>query len=110
MMRAIGTVSPIDDTSVSLRPSAIRSTSVGLIASGVATPIIFGKLAEHPPTQRPHQETRSKQDRGIELLHNRIAVGKERSGKIKREGRKSVKVVSFDQIADRADEDRLDAP
>ncbi len=43
-----------------------------------------------------------------ELLHHRVAVRKERRREVKRERRIGVEIIPFDEIADRADEDRLD--
>src|SRR5204863_10154789 len=51
---------------------------------------------------------RGKQNGGIELLHHRIALRKERRGEIQRERGIGVKIIPFDQVAHRADEDRLD--
>src|SRR5262249_16517410 len=47
--------------------------------------------------------------RCIELLNDRIGMGKEIAGEIEREGCVGVEVVPFDQIADRANEDRFEA-
>ena len=45
--------------------------------------------------------------RGVQLLDDRIAAGEERAGEIEREGGVGVEVVPLDEVADRADEDRL---
>src|SRR6185295_18154078 len=45
-----------------------------------------------------------------ELLHDRIALRKECRREIQRECGVGVEIVPLDQVADRADEDRLDAP
>src|SRR4051794_7356949 len=71
---------------------------------------MVGEIAEHPAAERPHDKTDRKQHRRVELLHHRIGVREEGGREIKREGRVGVEVVPLDQIADRADEDRLDAP
>jgi hypothetical protein len=73
-------------------------------------PIAVGDEAEQPAAERAHQECRREQHRGVELLHHGIAVRKERRRKIQRERGVGVEIVPFDEIADRADEDRLDPP
>src|SRR6202011_3518489 len=55
-----------------------------------------------------HQEGRGEQHRRIELLYDGIAVRKECRREVKRERRVGVEIIPFDEIADRADEDRLD--
>lgn len=67
-----------------------------------------GDEAEQPAAERPHQEGGGEQHGGIELLHHRVAVGKERRREIQREGGVGVEIIPFDEIADRTDEDRLD--
>src|SRR5262249_24430198 len=44
-----------------------------------------------------------------ELLHDGILARKERTGEIEREGGINVKIIPFDEVADRADEDGLQA-
>jgi hypothetical protein len=70
--------------------------------------ITVGNEAEQPAAQRTHQERGGEQHGSIELLHHGIAVWKECGRKVQRERRIGVEIVPFDQIADRADEDRLD--
>jgi hypothetical protein len=65
-------------------------------------------VAEQPAAERPHQEGRCEQHSGVELLHHRVAVRKEGRREVERERRVGVEVIPFDEIADRADEDRLD--
>ena len=72
--------------------------------------MVVGKVAENQPADRPHDEADGEQDRGIELLNNRIVTWEKRVGEIQREGRIRVKVVPLDQVADRPDEDGLDTP
>jgi hypothetical protein len=67
-----------------------------------------GDVAEQPAAERPHQEGRGEQHGGVELLHHRVALRKERQREVERERGIRVKVVPLDEIADRADEDRLD--
>src|SRR6185312_17275923 len=50
------------------------------------------------------------QYRGVELLHDRIAVREECRREIQRKRGVGVEIVPLDQIADRADEDRLEPP
>ena len=71
---------------------------------------MIGEVAEQPAAERPHQESDREQDGGIELLHHRIGVGKECGGEIEGEGGIGEEVVPLDEIAHRADEDRLDPP
>src|ERR1700722_8144559 len=68
---------------------------------------MVGDIAEQPAAQRAHQEGRSEQHGGIELLHHRIAVWEEGRSEVQCERRIGVKVVPLDEIADRTDEDRL---
>ena len=75
----------------------------------VAAAVVVGEMAEQPAADRAHDEAEREQDGGVQLLHDRIVAGEERAGEIEREGRVGVEVVPLDQIADRADEDRLDA-
>ena len=75
-----------------------------------ASAVVVRQIAEHPAADRPHDEARRKQHRGVELLHHRIGIGEKGRREIKREGRVGVEIVPLDQIADRSDEDRLDAP
>ena len=70
---------------------------------------MIGEVAEQPAADRAHDEAEREEDGGVELLHDRIASRKEGAGEIQREGRVRVKVVPLHQIADRSDEDRLDA-
>ena len=50
------------------------------------------------------------QERGVQLLDDRIVPGKNDTGEIQRERRIRVEVVPLDQVADRADEDGLQTP
>ncbi len=74
---------------------------------GMSSAVMVGEVPEQPATDRPHHEASSKQQRGVQLLHNRIAPGEERLGEIERKRRVRVKVVPLDQIADGPDEYRL---
>ena len=65
---------------------------------------MIGKVAEQPAPNRTNDETESEQDRGVELLNDRVAAWKERARKIQRKRCVRVKVVPLDEIADRADE------
>ena len=67
---------------------------------------MVGEVAEQPAADRPHDEAEREEDRGVELLDDRVAAGEERAGEIEREGRVGVEVVPLDEVADRADEDR----
>src|SRR4051795_3695649 len=69
---------------------------------------MIGDIAEQPAAQRPHQEGRREDDGDIQLLDDRIVAGKEGGSEIERERGIGVEVVPLDEIADRADEDRLD--
>jgi hypothetical protein len=71
--------------------------------------MLIGEITEQPSAQWPYEKTRREQQRGVELLHHGIGVREEGSGEIERKRRIGVEVVPLDQIADRADEDRLDA-
>jgi hypothetical protein len=75
-----------------------------------APAVMIGKIAEQPAAERTHQKAGGEEERGVELLHHRIGIGKERAGEIERERRIGVEVVPLDEIADRADEDGPDAP
>ena len=72
--------------------------------------VAVGDEAEQPAAERPHQEGGGEQHRRVELLHHRIGVREERGREIQRESGVGVEIVPFDEIADRADENRLDAP
>ena len=74
-----------------------------------APAIFVGEIAEQPAAERAHQEGGGEQHGRIELLHDGIAVRKEGRCEIQRESGVGVEVVPFDEIAHRADEDRLDA-
>ena len=67
---------------------------------------MIGEMAEQPAADRTHDEAEREQDRGVQLLDDRIGARKERAGEIEREGGVGVEVVPLDQIADRPDEDR----
>ena len=67
---------------------------------------MIGKVAEQPATNRTNDEAESEQDRGVQLLNDRVGAWKERARKIQREGRVRIKVVPLDEIANRADENR----
>ena len=59
---------------------------------------------------RPDDEAEREQDGGVQLLNNRVAAGKESAGEVQRKRRVRVEVIPLDEIADRADEDGVDAP
>jgi hypothetical protein len=67
-------------------------------------------MAEQPSPEWTHQEPGGEQDGGVQLLHNEILGGEEMRREIEREGGVGVKIVPFDEIADRTDEDRPEAP
>ncbi len=73
------------------------------------TAIGVGEIAEQPAAERPHQEGGGKQHGRIELLNDGVGVREEGRREIQGEGGVGVEVVPFDEIAHRADEDRLDA-
>ena len=62
--------------------------------------MMVGQIAEQPSAQRTHQEPRREEQRGIELLHHWVGIREEGAREVEREGRISIKVVPFDQIAD----------
>ena len=70
---------------------------------------MVGQVAEHPAAERPHQEAGREQHGGVELLRHGIAAREERAREIQRERRVGVEIEPLDEIADRADEDRLEA-
>ena len=72
-----------------------------------AAPVMVGKVAKKPATDRPNDEAEGKQDGRIQLLDDRVAARKERTGKKQGEGGVGVEVVPLDEVADRPDEDRL---
>jgi hypothetical protein len=65
---------------------------------------VVGQMSEQPSADGTHDETEREEDRGVQLLDDGIRAGKERAGKIEREGGIGVEVVPLDQIADRSDE------
>src|SRR4051812_33257357 len=67
-------------------------------------------MAEQPAADRAHDEPEREQDGGVQLLDDRVVAGKERAREVQREGRVGIEVVPLDEIADRADENRGDAP
>ena len=67
----------------------------------VAPAVVIGEMAEQPAADRPDDEADREQDRGVQLLDDRIVAGKERRGEIQRERRVGVEVVPLDEIADR---------
>ena len=69
---------------------------------------MIGEVAKQPAAERAHEERGGEQDRRVELLYDRIALGKKRRREVKRERRVGVEIIPFDEVADRADEDRLD--
>src|SRR3954470_7759559 len=71
---------------------------------------MIGQITEYPAAERPHQETRREKKRRIKLLHHGIGRWEEGAGEIKRESRVGVEIIPFNEIADRTDKDRLDAP
>ena len=68
------------------------------------------QIPEQPAAERSHQESRRKQQCGIELLHHGVGIWKEVAGEIKRKCSISIEVIPFDEIADGANENGLDAP
>ena len=74
---------------------------------GISSAVMVGEVPEQPPADRTHHEAGGKQQRGVQLLHNRISAGEERLGEIERKRGVRVKVVPLDQIADRPDEYRF---
>src|SRR5690349_1305330 len=66
-------------------------------------------MSEQPAAEWAHQETGGEQHGGVELRDHRIAVREEQMREIKRERRVGIEVVPLDQIADGADENRLQA-
>lgn len=71
---------------------------------------MIGQISKQQTADRPHDEADRKQDRGVQLLDDRIVTGKEGLGEIKCEGSVGVEVVPLDQIADRTDNDRPQPP
>ena len=67
-------------------------------------------MTEQPSANRPDDEAECEQDRGVQLLDDRIAAGKERAREIKGKGGVGVEVVPLDEVADRADENRFQPP
>jgi hypothetical protein len=67
---------------------------------------VIGKMTEQPSANRPDDEAECEQNRGVQLLNDRIAAWKERACEIKGKGRVRIKVVPLDEIANRADENR----
>ena len=70
---------------------------------------MIGKVAEHPAANGSHDEPERKQQRGVQLLDDGIGAGEERAGEVKRKSRVRVEVVPLHEVADRTDEDGLDA-
>jgi len=68
---------------------------------------MVGEVSEQPAADRPHHEADSKQDRGVQLLQNRVIAGEERIGEIERKCGVRIEIVPLDQISDRSDEYRL---
>src|SRR5262245_10614285 len=71
---------------------------------------MVGKVPEQPAPDRSHNKAYGKQNRGVELLHDRIIAGKERAREVEREGGEGIEVIPFHQVAHRADEDGLEPP
>src|SRR4051812_35257191 len=71
---------------------------------------MIGEVAEQPAAEWAYQKASREKYRRVELLHHRVFVRKECAGEIERKRGVAVKVIPFDQVADRADEDRLEAP
>lgn len=67
------------------------------------------QVSEHPAAKRAHDKAGREQQRCVELLHDRIGIREELASEIEREGGVGVEIVPFDQIADRANENRLQA-
>src|SRR6516162_1644951 len=70
---------------------------------------MIGKVSEQPPADRAHDKTDCEEDRGVQLLYDRIVTWEKRCGEVKGECRVDVEVVPLDKIADRTDKNRLDA-
>ena len=70
--------------------------------------VAVGDITENPAAQGAHDEARGKEQRRVELLHNRIAIGEECLGEIEGERGVGIKIVPLDQIAHRANENRLE--
>src|SRR5215831_11462085 len=68
---------------------------------------MIGEVSKQPAADWPHDEADRKHDGRVQLLNNRVVSRKERIGEVERKGRVCIEVVPLDQIADRADEDRL---
>jgi hypothetical protein len=58
-------------------------------------------VTEPPATEGTDDEAEGKEDRGIQLLNDRIVTGKEGAGEEQREGGVGVEVVPLDEIANR---------
>ena len=70
---------------------------------------MVGEVSEQPAAEWPHHETDSKQNRGIQLLQNRVIAAEERIGEIERKCGVRIKVVPLHQISEGSTEDRLQA-
>ncbi len=57
-------------------------------------------MPEQPSADRAHDEPEREEDRGVQLLDDRIVAGEERARKVEREGGVRVEVVPLDEVAD----------
>src|SRR5437899_8908141 len=73
----------------------------------IAPPVMVGQVSEQPAADRTHDGADRKQNGRIQLLDDGIVARKERSCKVERKCRVDIEVIPFDEIAYRADEDRL---
>ena len=70
---------------------------------------MIGHVPEQPSANRPNDEATGKQHRCVQLLDDRIGARKEGRGEVQGKGGVGVEVVPLDEVANRADENRLDA-
>src|SRR5437773_8482466 len=70
---------------------------------------MVGQVSEQPAADRTHDEADRKQNGSIQLLDDGIVAWKKRSCKVERKCRVDIEVIPLDEIAHRADEDRLQA-
>src|SRR5207249_7524171 len=73
----------------------------------IAPPVMVGQVSEQPAADRTHDEADRKQNGRIQLLDDGIVARKERSREVERKCRVDIEVIPLDEIAHRADEDRL---
>ncbi len=74
----------------------------------VAPPVVVREMSKQPASDRTHQESGREQHRYVELLHHDVLTREEGTGEIERESGIGVEIEPFDQVADGADEDRLE--